>query len=275
MADLSSTEDVLVRPTGFVPIGFHVTLRLSDDRPIAMSAADLRTIARVVLEQSARRGLLAFGTADNHIHVVLATLRASAGRIARSVENALRRRLGLPVPFERARIKPLHDQKHAYNAFKYVHHQDSHHGLGRDPTREGTTLPDLLGWRVFADSSLVARVRAHLPRVSREMLVGQFPRGTFDDRPINLDILADAAAAALAVPDLLRTCVDVTRARRAAVHVAGPDVSARLLGESLGIGARAVQILRTLAPEPLVVQAVKLQALLRTSLAPREDAVSR
>ena len=33
------------------PIGFHVTLRLEDDRPIATTVAALRTVARVVLSQ--------------------------------------------------------------------------------------------------------------------------------------------------------------------------------------------------------------------------------
>jgi len=99
------------------PIGFHVTIRLEDDRPIAVTQAALRVIARVVLEQGEERGLLAFGAADDHLHAALATDRASAGAFARYVESALVWRLGLAARFERARIRPLQDQKHAYNTF--------------------------------------------------------------------------------------------------------------------------------------------------------------
>ncbi|MDB5220892.1 MAG: hypothetical protein JWO86_8819, partial [Myxococcaceae bacterium] len=48
------------------PIGFHVTIRLEDDRPIATTQAALRAVARVVLGQGEERGLLAFGTAADH-----------------------------------------------------------------------------------------------------------------------------------------------------------------------------------------------------------------
>ena len=44
------------RDRGREPIGFHVTLRLEDDRPIATSAIAFRTVARVVLAQGGARG---------------------------------------------------------------------------------------------------------------------------------------------------------------------------------------------------------------------------
>ena len=247
------------------PIGFHVTIRLEDDRPIATTPAALRVVARVVLEQGEERGLLAFGAADDHLHAALATDRASAGAFARYVESALVWRLRLAARFGRARIRPLQDQKHAYNTFHYAHRQDSRHELDLDRAREGTSLPDLLGLRVL-DTSLIARVRAHLPRIRREDLVGQFPSGAFDmDAPIDLDVLADAAAAALALADLRGRSADALRARRAAVHAAGPNVPSRPLSECLGIGVRAVQSLRTQRSEPAVIRAVEQQALLRSA----------
>lgn len=256
------------RRRGREPIGFHVTLRLEDDRPIATTPAALRTVARVVLSQGEARGLLAFGAADDHLHAELVTDRASAGAFARYVESALRWRLGLRARFERARIRPLHDQKHAYNTFHYAQRQDSRHELALDPAREGTSLPDLLGLRIL-DTSLVARVRTHLPRVRRRELVAHFPEGAFDHAPsIDLDVLAEAAAAAFALEDLRGRSSGATRARRAAVHAAGPDVPSERLGESLGLRSRAVQVLRALPREAHAVRAVEQQALLRTT-APR------
>jgi hypothetical protein len=250
------------------PIGFHVTIRLEDDRPIATTPAALRVVARVVLEQGEERGLLAFGAADDHLHAALATDRASAGAFARYVETALVWQLGLAARFARARIRPLQDQKHAYNTFHYVHRQDSRHELDLDRAREGTSLPDLLGLRVLK-TSLIARVRTHLPRIRREDLIAQFPSAAFDViTTIDLDVLADAAAAALALTALRGRSADVLRARRAAVHAAGPGVPSRRLGECLGIGVRAVQSLRTQRREPAVIRAVEKQALLRGVMRP-------
>lgn len=264
--DLDSPEPD--RRRGREPIGFRVTLRLEDDRPIATTPAALRTVARVVLSQGEARGLLAFGAADDHLHAALVTDRAAAGAFARYVESALRWRLAIRARFERARIRPLHDQKHAYDTFHYAHRQDSRHELALDPAREGTSLPDLLGLRVL-DTSLVGRVRTHLPRVRRKDLVAHFPEGAFEQgRSVHLDVLAEAAAAAFALEDLRGRSSEATRARRAAVHAVGPDIPSELLGDSLGLRIRAVQVLRALPREVHAVRAVEQQALLRTT-APR------
>lgn len=251
------------------PIGYHVTIRLDDDRPIATSPAALRSLARVVLAQGETRGLLAFGAADDHLHVELATDRASAGAFAKYVQTALCWRLRLGARFERARIRPLYNQKHAYNTFHYVHRQDARHELDLDRAREGTSLPDLLELRLLG-TSLCARVRAHLPRFRREELVGQFPVGVFDQTStIALDVLADAAAAALALPDLRGQSVDVSRARRAAVHVAGQGVRTELLSDCLGITTMRVQALRLMPTEPGLLYAVERQMALRTAVQKR------
>jgi len=245
------------------PIGYHVTIRLEDDRLLAMTTDALRVVVRVVLAQGERRGLLAFGVADDHLHAELATNRTTAGSFALYVQTALQQRLRPGARFEAARIRPLHDQRHAYNTFHYVHRQDARHALQRDRICEGTSLPDLLGMRILT-TSIGSRVRVHLPRVRRQDLVEKVPAGVFDETPVKLELLADAAAAALAIPDLDGRCPDSLRARRAAVHAAGLDVPARLLGDCLGIGPRAVQSLRTHASEPAVVRAVEMQARWRS-----------
>src|SRR5262249_20645079 len=153
----SSSSEVLVeqdvRPRRGTPercpIGFHVILRLEDDRPIATTPAARRTVARVVLVQGESRGLVAFGPADSHLHAMLVTDRETAGAFARYLACALHYHLTLRARFETARIRPLYDQRHAYNAFRYVQRQDSRHELHVDPTRDATSLPDLLGLRVL------------------------------------------------------------------------------------------------------------------------------
>ena len=93
----------------------------------------------------------------------------------------------------------------------------------------------------------------------------EFPSGSFEvDAPFDLEVLADAAAAALALPDLRGGSADAARARRAAVHAAGPCVLNRRLSDCLGIGVRAVQSLRAQRSEPSVVRAVEQQAFLRS-----------
>jgi len=171
----------------------------------------------VLLSQGEERGLLAFGAAENHVHATLAAGRDSAGSFAHYVETALRWQLDLGARFERARIRSLNDQRHAYNAFHYVHRQDA-------------------------------------------------PSGAFDEKAsIDLEVLADTAAAALALPELRGRSAEVARARRAAVHAAGPDVPSAQLGECLGIGVRSVQVLRQERREPALIAAVAKQALLRAA----------
>lgn len=247
------------------PLGYHVTLRLEDDRPIATTVPALRVLSRVVLTQGDHRGLLAFGAADNHLHALLVTDRVSAGAFARYVETALRWQLRLGARFEHARIRPLRDQRHAYNTLHYAHRQDVRHAVGVDPARDGTSLPDLLGLRALG-TSLVARVRVNLPRVRREDLVTSLPVSLAENASFDIDVLADAAAAALALPDLSGRCADSFRARRAAVHAAGPDVRSAVLADVLRIGVRAVQSMRTQPDEPFLVQAVTRQAHLRSAM---------
>lgn len=171
----------------------------------------------MLLSQGEERGLLAFGATENHVHETLAAGRDSAGSFAHYVETALRWQLDLGARFERAHIRSLNDQRHAYNAFHYVHRQDA-------------------------------------------------PSGAFDEKAsIDLEVLAEAAAAALALAELRGRSAEVARARRAAVHAAGPDVPSAQLGECLGIGVRSVQVLRQERREPALIAAVAKQALLRAA----------
>jgi hypothetical protein len=172
----------------------------------------------------------------------------------------------LRARFEPARIETSRDQWHAYNTFYYAIGQDERHELALDPEHEGSCLPDLLGLRVIAPW-LSAHVRTRLPRVERARLVALLPPGALDTaKPVNLDVLAEAAAAALAVPDSTSRSWDAVRARRAAVHAVGAEISSARLADCLGLGVRNVQILRAQPPETELVRAVAGQARLRSAL---------
>lgn len=253
--------------TRLEPIGYHVILSLEDRRPIATTEAELRTLARVLLAQGERRGLLAYGPSDDHLHSLLATDRRSAGMFARYVATALGWQLQLGAKFRPAIIKPLSGQDHAYNAFHYIHGQAAHHGLSIDPFREGTSIHDHLGIRIpFPSTSIITRVRTRLPKVKRGHLTDHLWPGALDgDGPIDINVLASAAAAAVAIPDLRTQSFDSARARRAAVHVAGPAVSTADLSDILQICSRAVRVLRAAPKDPALVRAVELQCRLRTT----------
>lgn len=261
------------------PIGFHVTMRLDDGRAIATSPSELRIVARVLHEQGAPRGLLAFDSARNHLHALLASLHGEAGAFCRYVETALVWQLRLGARFERARIRPLQDQRHAQNAFQYVLRQDERHAITFDPTREGSSLPDFFGLRALPTSSaIIANARSALPHLERDDILPCFralaPALAALDAGTQpaLDRLAAAATAAFALPDLRGRTADAARARRAAVHAAGPDVSIHDLSDALHLQRRAIKTLQALPIVATDVRAVRGQAALLASIPTRSGA---
>jgi hypothetical protein len=230
-----------VRPVGD-PLGHHVTMRLSDDRVIALTAGTRRIAARVLLEHGHRHRLLAFRVADTHAHVLLACDRREAGAFALYAESALRQRLQLPVGFEPARVRPIGSQRHLTSAFRYVLRQEARHGIHLDAAHDASSLPDLLGLRVLPASPL-GLVQAMLPRLRREELLAWLEPGTLDVAQPSMELLADAAAAALGLPDLDGRSDEHVAARCAAVRVAGSAPTA-IVAALLGISARGVQALR-------------------------------
>src|SRR5262245_57495334 len=117
------------------PMGWHLTMRLCDDRVIARTAAELRLASRVLFEHGRTRGLLSFRVVDTHVHALLVCSRDEAGMFARYAQGALRKRLRL-VPFEKARIRPILDQSHLRSTFLYVLRQARRHGSSLDPAHE-------------------------------------------------------------------------------------------------------------------------------------------
>jgi hypothetical protein len=256
-------------------LAWHVTMRLSDDRVLAPTTAERRVVAGVLLRCGATAGLLAFGTADTHLHALVACPRRRAGRFARDVESAIRRRLRFDAPFQPARFTAVRDQSHLRRAFRYVLRQDARHDLGRDPLREGTNLPDLLGARL-AGAHTVARVRALLPRVRRGELMALFahepgdlplPPRAMPTCPASLTDLREAAAAAGLLRSFDRTTAAALVVRRAAVEIArraglGTGPTATLLG----VDRATVRRLADRPVDPAMVEAIRQQLELRDAV---------
>lgn len=239
--------------TSRAPLGYHLILRLRDDRVIASDTASLRMLARVVFEQTRGLGLLAFRLVDTHLHLEVLCSRRQAGELVRRLEIALVRRLKLPVGFDVPRIKPIADQHHLARTFFYILRQDEHHGYEGDAFFEASNLPDLLGLRVLGRES-AENVCAALPRVRHEQLRPLLGAKTLEpDLELKLDRLPDAAAAAFALGDLIGRSAPKVAARRAAVNVARGRATSVQLAALLACDVRSIKRARatSIAPEPL------------------------
>lgn len=248
------------------PLGFHVNFRLVDSRVIAPDTARQRRLARSVLTVARPFDLLGFRCADTHGHLELLGDEAAAREATRRVLIGLQRSLDLPVPFARPWFEPIHDQRHLRNTLHYLLRQADHHGFGHDPFHEASSLPDLLGLRPLGVWT-AALVRARLPRVTRGMLLEHLGAADLDDRPLAPDGLADAAAAAIAAPDLRGRSRAAHTARVAAVEVGCRLVPADQVAELLSCTGRSIRRLARQEADPALVRAIEGQLRLRAGRA--------
>ena len=250
-----------------LPVAYHITTRLRDDRVIAPTVVQRRILAGVVLWQTRGTPLLAFSAPDTHMHLLLASCRAVAGKVAHDVEAAAKQRLGLEVGFSRAEYKAVRSQSHLRNAFIYIMKQYQRHGVLSDPCHEASNLPDLLGMRINGQYT-VGHVRSLLPRIKRSDLIPYL--GVEDPREspsVSPEHLVDAAAAAVCLPLLDgRSGLEVS-ARAAAVQLVRGRLPAAETARLLGIGSRSVRRLARQRVDAHLLQAVQQQVVLRTLLA--------
>ncbi len=246
-------------------IGWHIIFRLIDDRVIAPSVEARRTCARVIAGIGREADLLLFSVPDNHGHSVVGCSRAMAGQFARRVELALHRHLGLSVPFESARVRPVNGQGHLDSLVDYVLGNSARHGARVDPLLEASNLPDLLGLRLVARDT-AARLREALPRLRRQRLLAHYEvddlvAGTHPGH------LADAAAATVGRTRLRGQLPDVFSAKVAAVRV-GTDLElgTAQIAARLDLSARSVRRIAGQQPEPTLVRSIRLQIGLREVL---------
>jgi hypothetical protein len=266
------TEQARARAT----LGHHIMLRVDDERTIALSPADHRRAARILLEHGEPRGLLAFRVVGCHVHILAICDRIEAGKLARAVAIALRKVLGIGCPFSRARIKPIADHRHLESTFWYVLRQEKHHRVSADPLHDGSCLPDLIGARVTLarrgsavalGTAMVEAVAQLLPRVQRRKLVEEIGGAQLDAAIPTLEHLGDAAAAAFGLADITTRSWVTPLACRAAAHAARGLGTTAQVATQLAITTRSVQRhLLAPAPEPhilAVTRQLRLRALPR------------
>ncbi|MCC6525744.1 MAG: hypothetical protein IT373_24065 [Polyangiaceae bacterium] len=244
------------------PLGWHIGMRLADDRVLASTPHERRLLSRGVLRHGERARLVAYRAVDTHLHAELLCERAEVGRFTRSVGSAVAAALGRQVPLHMSFVKPIADQRHGLATLRYILGQERHHGLDSDPFHEASNLPDLLGLRVLGAHT--ARVLGQaFPRVRRLELLEAFG-GAASSEAQELELLEDAAAAAFALPDLRGRGPEIVVARRAAVQAAGRAATAGELARLLGAGVRTVERLRLQPCGPDLVAAVRGQWRLRS-----------
>lgn len=246
------------------PLGFHLVLRLQDDRVLAPSVAARRRLARVFMALAREAPVLAWRVVDTHVHVlVLADAAGVDALVARLRMRMARVHPGVPLLLSRR--LPVRNQWHLAECFRYVLAQDAHHGVSADPLQEASAVLDILGLRVGC-APIALRVREHLPRVSRAELLEHLAVATL--APVGgTDALAEAACAAFALDTVTGRGADANAARHAAIHAAG-DAPARVAA-ALGVTARCVQrvVSEHAALPDAAVRAVGLQMALRRARA--------
>ena len=130
------------------PLGYHLVLRLVDNRVIATTDAERRIVANTVIQQAQQDRLLAFGLVDTHLHAENAEDWHRCGQLAQRIGTSLKQSLQLPVCFAPVHREPISSQGHLYISFYYDLRQQDHHGVVTDPYHEASNLPDLLGLRL-------------------------------------------------------------------------------------------------------------------------------
>lgn len=246
-----------------MPIGFQVVFRATEDQVLAPTPGDRMNVVGTLLRVGRDKGIFGVGVADGHAHAALVCTPVQLGRFVHDARLALSAALELPMAAPSTR--PIRDVWHAENVLGYVHRQDTHHGVGRDTYRDGTTLPDLLGLRV-GNGWISERVRTLLPRVTRADLLAHWGLESLEEG-FDLGRLAEAGAAAAGVASFRTRSKQVVAARRACVAVAaGHD--ADVVARALGLSPRTVRRLRADEPPAAMVRAVRLQLGLRLGVAP-------
>lgn len=200
---------------------FQLILSSQDGAPWRLGQGGLRAVIRAICRVVGKE-LLLFHVSDTHVHVLVLASRERAGRIAQALNLALAAALG--VLLSAVRVRPVRDLGHLDWLLTYILCNDQKHGVLPHPWRENSNLPDLLGARLTA-SSTIPKLRDALPRVDRRRLLelaGWPPlSGTLAPELAVLRAeLADAASAVFSLHTLRGKAPTEQAAVTAACHAA-------------------------------------------------------
>ena len=179
----------------------HIVLRPADGRPLFNDLDNRRVFTERVALVGESFDVGAWGAGDNHAHVAnLHEDVAAAREMARRIESSLTQKLCLADGFAEAKVKPISDQSHLYSSIPYILRQGERHGVTCDPFHEGSSLPDMLGYRLVSPG-LPERLARHAPRFDpRRHRPGELgPLPPADDAAA----WAAAAAAVIGLPALV------------------------------------------------------------------------
>lgn len=250
---------------------FHITFQSPRRVTFPRDRATVRTAVRTIVRVCGAT-LLVFHLSDTHVHVVVLSGRARAGRLAQALGRALASLFGAALP--PAGIETIKDSGHLRSTFGYVLCNDERHGVVPDPWRENSNLPDLLGARLTAFDTVTA-TRDVLPRIDgeylRELAGWSSVPAAANAPPPNVDHvrahLTDAAAAIVAFPTLLSKRPEVVLARTAAAHVgASTGIPIGDLAGMLGLSPSALFRLRHNPPPGPAIRALETQLRMRAAL---------
>ncbi len=254
-------------------LGYHVILGPRDGGVITASPQAHRIIARAVHETCKDVGLLAFGEADTHLHLLLANQRPRVGRIVRRLALMLNWRLGITGGFKPAYFKPISDAHHLISTFRYVLRQPSRHGLDpyNDPWSEGSSLVDLLNLRPLG-AHVLRSVQQAFPRLGRQEILDLAGIKDLHLQNIPLDDISEAAKAAALITSLDRSTVELMAVKHAIVEIVGHHLKTKDTASIAHLAASTVRRLRHCPAHPGLVEAIRGQLALHEAKRPKENA---
>ncbi len=221
---------------------FHITVLAEGARTVFPTQPERLGAVRRLAKHFGKRSLW-FCVSDTHVHELIEAQAEEVPYILRNLQFVLDALSD--VRFDRPKAKPVREQGHLENCWKYVVSNREKHGLDSGLLDPGAGFVDVIGARVLPGFER-ERWKLHLPRWKIGDLLGRLglpPDASRLATPEEVRAhgairLARSAAAAVGFPDLAKNIPPVVAARSAAIQL---GLEAGLARADL---AHAVQVVR-------------------------------
>ncbi len=252
---------------------WHLSLS-SEGRHSLFPTEGIRRAAVHIIVGHAGPWLVAFGIADDHLHVEVACTRVQVGKLARALRLGLGSISG--CGFEPTYIEPVDSRSHALTLVSYAIQQPQKHGLPCHPALwSGSCFSDIVGARCI--EGLRLRIRDVWPRyrAADAWRAAGLPRAGIppatDARifSMGLGALRDAAAFAVCSDPGLGGRTQAVVASRATVVLIGRQAGFRStdIARTLDIGPEAVRRLRRRQLDERVISATRQRLGIKNAIA--------